>query len=1348
MESNGKTFQNSEEKANTKKRSNPNVFSRLFLWWVCPVLIKGNQRDVEEKDLIIPNKSYDSEKLGAYLERYWFEECERSVRKNRKPSLWTALRKAFWVSYIPSAFYIVTISALRVVQPMLFGQLLSYWSVEENMDRFDAGMYALAMLGLNFTVVMCQHHNNMFVARFGMKIKVACSSLLYRKVLRINQVSAGDIAGGKLVNLLSNDMARFDYSFAFMHYLWVVPIQAAVVLYFLFQAAGYAPFVGLFGIIILILPIQAFLTKMTAIVRRAAAQRTDKRIKLMSEIVNGIQVIKMYAWEKPFEAVVKAARAYEMKVLTKAIFIRSVFLGFMLFTERSILFVTTLTLALTGNLVTAALIYPIQQYFSIIQVNLTLIVPLAISSLSEMMVTLERIQNFLAMEEREDLMSAPKGFANANRALFTNNREILDDSADIMPKKYSSKIDVIRPISGDVTITQTPAGDHPIELAKVSATWSDTKNPTEEMTLKNLSLRIRKGKLCAIIGPVGSGKSSILQLILKELSAAEGSVNVKGKVSYASQEPWLFPETVRGNILFGVPYDPVKYKEVCRVCSLLPDFKQFPYGDLSLVGDRGVSLSGGQRARINLARSIYREADIYLLDDPLSAVDANVGRQLFDGCIRGYLRGRTCVLVTHQIHYLKAADIIVVLNEGAIENMGTYDDLIKSGKEFSKLLSNQENNDDNEDGDGIKKRPSFNRNVSKISTVSGGNQKDEHAQELKAEERQKGNLKWEVVFKYIASAQSWCLVGTALFVLLVTQAVATTADYWLSFWTNAVDEYAQSLPEGQEPDTSMDAQIGILTTAEYLYVYGGVIIALIILVHARIVGFVMMTMRASQNLYDTVYKKLIVAVMRFFDTNPSGRILNRISKDIGAVDEFLPRSTLETLQMYLSMASILLLNAIALPWTLIPSFVLLVVFIFLLKWYLNAAQAVKRLEGTTKSPVFGMINSTLSGLSTIRSSNSQHRLLNAFDNAQDLHSSAFYTFIGGSNAFGMYLDVLCLVYLGVIFTLFLMVDFGSIIPVGSIGLAVSQSMMLTMLLQMAARFTADFLGQMTAVERVLEYTRLPTEENMEHGPTKPPNEWPIAGHIQFEDLSLRYDPEEAPVLKNLNFEIKSGWKVGIVGRTGAGKSSLISALFRLYNLDGKIKIDGIETNGVAKKDLRSKISIIPQEPVLFSATLRYNLDPFNTYSDDEIWKALEQVELKEAIPALDFKVSEGGSNFSIGQRQLICLARAVLRSNKVLVMDEATANVDPQTDALIQKTIRREFANCTVLTIAHRLNTIMDSDRVLVMDKGTAAEFDTPYTLLSNPNSIFSFMVRETGESMRATLFEVAKTKYFSDNPN
>ncbi|XP_045760841.1 ATP-binding cassette sub-family C member 4-like [Maniola jurtina] len=1345
----------SNESKEPPKKQPPGMFSRLLFIWTFPMFYFGNRRDLEEYDLVSARTIYDSKTVGDELERNWFEAEAKSKVTGEKPSYIKVLSKTFMWSFIPGGVMQFLYVGLRTATPLLFAQLLNHWSVNSTISQTTAAYYAAAMVLANLIAAFFNHHGNLYCQQFGMKLRIATSTLMFRKIMRMNNGALGETTAGKVVNLLSNDLQRFDMAFLFLHYVWIIPIQLVAVCYLGFIQAGWAALIGFAALIIIALPIQGVLGQMLGRVRLRTAEKTDDRIKVMSEVINGIQVIKMYAWEIPFQKVVGQKRVDELKEVKTATILRTVFLGFMIFTERAALFFTILTYILLGYRMTANVIYPLQQFISAAQINITLILPLVLSFTAELIVSLRRVQEFLEFEDRPDLRAIS---AAPQSQLFRNvTSSFRESKKSIQPLSYHTVPD--GPISNGVNKgsigrryrrSLSLSNDTAVEIREVSASWTGDPN---FLALKNISLRLRRGKLCAIIGAVGSGKSSILQLLLKELPAATGSVSVFGDISYACQEAWLFPSTVRENILFGVPYDAEKYKRVCRVCALEKDFKQFPYGDQTLAGERGVSLSGGQRARINLARAVYREADIYLLDDPLSAVDANVGRQLFDGCINEYLRGRTRILVTHQIHFLKAADFIVVMNEGGIENMGTFEELVSAGKEFAQLLNALQEGKEKDTasiGSGAtlkleeNERPAMLRVLSTKSTTQEDADQFE-AQKMAAEEKQSGNLRWEVIYSYFTSGGNICFILFTMFMILITAASASAADFWISFWANQMAIFEEEIGEG-DIDEDLNTQVGAFTTGQYIIIHGCIVFACVLLTHLRVIPFANLCVRASQRLHDLMFSTMIKGIMRFFDTSSSGRILNRFTKDMGALDEILPRTLLDVFQIYSTLIFILTLNAIALYYTLIPSAVLMIIFFFFVKIYLRTAQGVKRLEGTTKSPVFGMVTSSLSGIATIRSAGAQQRLVDEFDNHQDLHTAAWNCYLGGGSTFGFYLDTLCTVYLTVIIFVFLYVDFGDVIPVGSVGLAVTQSNMLTAMLQHGARMLVEFLAQLTSVERVLEYTRIETEANLYDGQLALPPTWPSQGRIIFQGVNLKYALDETPVLKNLNITVDSGWKVGIVGRTGAGKSSLISAIFRFAFIEGKIMIDGIDTSLLAKQTLRSKISIIPQEPVLFSATIRYNLDPFNIYSDDELWRALEQVDMKSAVPSLDFKVTEGGANFSVGQRQLMCLARAVLRSNKILIMDEATANVDPQTDNFIQQTIRRQFASCTVLTIAHRLNTIMDSDRVLVMSAGEIAEFDHPYILLSDPDSMFSSMVRETGEKTSEKLFDIAKDKYFESN--
>nr|AIB06823.1 ABCC3 [Spodoptera exigua] len=1333
-------------------KSVPNVFKRTLFCWMLPIFYFGNRRDLEESDLPPPKNMYQSKMLGDKLERSWLKAEYEAKIAGTKPKFAKVLFKTFIWSYIPGGLMQATSIGLRTASPLLFSQLLRYWSAESPVDREAAMYYAISMILANWASAFMNHHGVLYCQQFGMKLRCAVGSLMFRKIMRMSNGSLGDTAAGKVVNILSNDLQRFDLCMMFLHYVWIIPLQVAAVIYLGYLQAGTAAFIGFAALIIIALPFQGGLGQYLGKIRLRTAEKTDNRIKVMSEVINGIQVIKMYAWEIPFQKVVGQKRAEELKEVKIATILRTVFLGFMMFTERAALFFTVLTYVLMGNVMSANVFYPLQQFMSAAQVNITLILPMVLSFTAELFVSLGRVEKFLLLEDRPDLKGHPEETSsNLFRNLSADGKP--ETNGSIRPLSYHRKSDAVPAEPGSELQLKVPKlarsisyqEDSALVLHDVSASWTGDPNM---MALKNISMRIRKGKLCAIIGAVGSGKSSILQLLLKELPSATGTISIYGKMSYACQEAWLFPSTVRENILFGLPFEPGKYKKVCRVCALEKDFKQFPYGDQTLVGERGVSLSGGQRARINLARAVYREADIYLLDDPLSAVDANVGRQLFEGCINGYLRGRTRILVTHQIHFLKAADFIVVLNEGRIENMGTFDELVSNGKEFSMMLAQLQEGKE-KDAESVGSRSIEEKEKPALKTMISVNEGEElqefEAQKMKEEERQSGNLRWEVISAYFRSGGNVCFILFALLVVVLATTCAASVDYWVSYWTNQMAAYEESLG-GESIEPGLDVQAGQFTVGEYLIIHGCLVATLVLMVNLRVFPFAYLCVSASAKLHNQMFSTMLRGIMRFFDTSSSGRILNRFTKDMGSLDEILPRTLLDVLQIYGTLTAILVLNAIALYWTLVPSAVLLILFGFMVRIYLKAAQGIKRLEGTTKSPMFGTVTSSLSGISTIRASNAQERLIEQFDSNQDLHTTSWNSYLNGGTTFGFYLDTMCLVYMTTIIFVFLFIDFGDAIPVGSVGLAVTQSNTLTLMLQHGARMLVEFLAQLTSVERILEYTRIDTEPDLFQGKVEMPPNWPHQGRIVFQNVSLRYAPNEQPVLKNLNIVIESGNKIGIVGRTGAGKSSLISALFRFAYVDGLISIDGLDTSLISRQGLRSKISIIPQEPILFSATIRYNLDPFDIYSDDDLWRALEQVDLKSAIPSLDFKVTEGGSNFSVGQRQLMCLARAVLRSNQILIMDEATANVDPQTDNFIQETIRRQFVSCTVLTIAHRLNTIMDSDKVLVMSSGQVAEYDHPYVLLSDPNSHFSAMVRETGEKNSANLFQVAKDAYFQNN--
>ncbi|XP_050307150.1 ATP-binding cassette sub-family C member 4-like [Anthonomus grandis grandis] len=1279
------------------KRDSPwtkaNVVSKLFFTWTIPLFYKGSKRKIQMTDLYKTLPSDRSERLGDKLEYYWNKQLKRSKEKTLyKPSLLKALVKTFFWDYsVSGLIFLVYHILIRSPQPLVLAWFVQQFELD-TINQNSMYLWASVLNMMSLFGIFLMHHGNYSALAVGMRVRVAVSSLIYRKIMKLNKASQGQTATGQVINILSNDVQRFDQVTTLLHFIWIIPIQVALVTYLMWNMVGVYCLVGIGAMIIITIPLQTYFGKLSSKLRLQVATRCDVRVKHMSEIISGIQVIKMYAWEKPFEKLIEHLRAREISALTRSSYLRGFYSSCNVFVERLTLFLTVVTYSLVGYNISADVVFSLAQFFNILQLALAILYPLTVSQSAESWVAIKRLETILKLEEKED-----------------------------------SKVEKVV--------------EKGIKLDNVTASWVK-----ETPILKGLSLHVSEGQLCAVIGPVGAGKSSLLQLLLGELPPTTGSIQLGGGISYSSQEPWLFAASVRKNILFGKPYDSVLYKKVTEVCALEKDFEQLPYGDRTSVGERGVSLSGGQRARINLARAIYRQADIYLMDDPLSAVDTHVGKHLFERCIMGYLRNKTRILVTHQLQFLKKADVIIVLNEGTIEAQGTFEQLTNSSLDFTRLLAVADESVEEEPHHAIEEaKMALNR---KLSVNSKPESLFEHTIRDDGNEE---NINYENTtpfLDYLRSVGNYCLLMVVFVLFVMSMAACTATDYWVAFWTTQEDlrrslngSSVKSIfePFFDEIDSN-GVQYTLLKTEVSIYVYTALILSAIVFTVSRAMFFYKMAMKASKNIHKKMFHCLLQAPMRFFDTNPSGRVLNRFSKDMGAIDEVLPRVLMDALTIILVMAGILV-NVIISNYYMVIAIILLgIVFMKLRKWYIASAKDIKHLEGIAKSPMFSHISSTLHGLTTIRASNAEKSLIKEFDEHQNVHSSAWVFTLLCIVSFGLWLDIVSVIFVTVVtFGFVVATEFGYVENGSLVGLALSQSLILTGMVQYGMRQTAEVINQLTSVDRVMQYTKLETEGPFHTLEGQQPKEpFPSKGQIEFKNMNLIYVRGEPPVLKNLNFIVKPGEKIGIVGRTGAGKSSLIWALFNLTTVDGQILIDGVDTKTLGLSDLRKKISIIPQEPVLFSASLRYNLDPFDEFDDKRLWEVLEEVELKDIAQTLDHPVSEGGSNFSLGQRQLVCLARALLRNNKILVLDEATANVDARTDGLIQTTIRKKFKDCTVLTVAHRLNTIMDSTKVLVMGSGEILEFDHPHELLQIPDGYFVKMVQETGSSMTEQLKQVA----------
>ncbi|XP_071783118.2 ATP-binding cassette sub-family C member 4-like isoform X1 [Centroberyx gerrardi] len=1291
-------------------RDNPsataNLLSKIFFCWLNPLFRIGYKKKLEEDDMYKVLPEDGSERLGEELQWYWDQEVQRAAKDLRTPKLSKVLIQCYWRSYSVIGIYTFMEEAIKVIQPMLLGKLLEYFESYDRNNKaavYEAYGYA-AGISLSTIGLAVLHHLYFYhVQRAGMKIRVAMCHMIYRKALCLNSTALTKTTTGQIVNLLSNDVNKFDEVTLYLHFLWVGPLQAAAVTLLLLYVIGPSCLAGM-AVLVILMPVQTMFGHLFSTLRAGTAALTDDRIRTMNEVISGIRIIKMYGWERPFSALVDDIRRMEISKIMKSSYLRGLNMAFFFVAGKIIIFITLCVYVLTGNRLSASRVFVAVSLYGAVRLTITLFFPSAIEKVSETHISIRRIKNFLLLDE-----VAPQHLG-----------------LPVAEKKECM-----------------------VKIQDLICYWDKV---LDAPTLQKVSFTVRSEQLLAVIGPVGAGKSSLLSAILGELSQERGVVKVKGELTYTSQQPWILPGTIRSNILFGKELNPQKYDRVLRACALKRDMDLLPDGDLAVIGDRGANLSGGQKARVSLARAVYQDADIYLLDDPLSAVDTEVGRHLFEECICGLLKKKPRILVTHQLQYLKAADQIVVLKEGQMVARGTYSELQGCGVDFTSLLKEEDDQEEERQGmTPVPGRLSRSRHTlsegsmpslssSLYSLMEGAEQCPVvgAVQPMEEESRSEGTIGLRLYVKYFRAGANFLVLLILILLNILAHISYIVQDWWLAYWAseqervNATEHLNGSSPQQLDLDL-------------YLGVYAGLTAASVVFGFLRSLVFFNVLVSSAQTLHNTMFNAILRTPVRFFDINPIGRILNRFSKDIGHLDSLLPWTFVDFIQVFLQVLGVVAVAAAAIPWILIPVVPLLIAFLFLRCYFLQTSRDIKRLESTTRSPVFSHLSCSLQGLWTIRAFKVQQRFQQMFDAYQDLHTAAWFLFLTTSRWLAVRLDGICSVFVTI--TAFGCLYLRDGLESGAVGLALSYAVTLIGMFQWGVRQSAEVENMMTSVERVVEYTELESEAPWETD-KKPPHDWPKNGSITFDRVNFSYAANGPLVLKNLTAVFTPREKVGIVGRTGAGKSSLISALFRLAEPEGRITIDGFLTSEIGLHTLRQKMSIIPQDPVLFTGTMRKNLDPFRQHTDEDLWNALQEVQLKAVVEELPNKLetvlAESGSNFSVGQRQLVCLARAILRKNRILIIDEATANVDPRTDGLIQQTIRDKFQECTVLTIAHRLNTIIDCDRILVLDAGRIQEYDEPYVLLQNQDGLFYQMVRQTGRAEAASLLHTAKQVYMN----
>ena len=1313
--------------------------SRIFFTWMTPLMKLGFRRPLDMSDLWELGPKEKVATIAKDFQKHWDQEVQKAKTKSKSnetttkhvPSLLRALVQTFGRQFFFGGTCLKIFNdASQFVAPVIMKELITF--VRSQQTDSPAPLWhgyglALAMYFFMLIGAACENQYFQNVMTVGMQIRGVLISKVFDHAMILSQRGRKGRSPGKMVNLVSNDTENLQRTCQNMNTVWSAPLRIIVAIVLLYMELSWAALVG-FSLLLISVPLQREFVKRQGKLYRKTAGLTDKRLKHSNEAVMSMNVIKMYAWQDSMRERINEARNNELESLTSAKILGAWNTVMITAVPILVTIVSFSCYATSIGELTAEKAFTSMALFGVLRYPLIQL-PSIITQLVSAGVSIGRISDFL---------SADTVSSDSLRSREVSGMELKDN-------------------------------EEVIHIAEKSSFAWDFDS--EDADMHDIPMSVTRGELITVVGKTGSGKSSLLSVMLGELACISSKNDrsaafIKGRVAYVPQESWVFNATLRNNILFGMPYNEKRYKKAIRVAQMESDLEQLADGDHTEIGEKGVNLSGGQRQRVAIARAVYADADVYLFDDPLSALDAKVARRIYDDCICGHLKGKTIILVTNRVEFVGGSDKVYLMDEGTVRASGTYSWMREHSSEFSHMMAGiadvSEEGDESqtkgnkEDEDMSTKESNDSQDVSKdpASSKADDEQASTKGALIKKEHRAKGSVSLAVVAAYGRAMGGISVLITVVLLYCTTEATKIGSTYWLKFWAsdqfNLLEEVAPDM-NATDLTTSSSSTTNTAYLATYVGGYAGFSMFAVILTLCSAYVQTFASLRAARSLHIGMINSLMRAPMSFFHSTPLGRILNRFSKDQNDIDKTMEFAVGLLIRGFVQLIGAFIVIGLATPYTLLAFVPVLFGFVYCQRYFQRTSRELKRMDSVTRSPVYAHFSECLNGLSSIRAygrlplMGSMNRI--RLDNHLRMNLASF----SANRWLGMRMEILggLLIFASAVF---IVVGSKQLDP-ESVGLQLTYAIQITGLLNLVVRISSLAENSFNSVERVIEYSTTPVERSDDSTPAKQEEltaaKWPSQGVITFKDVVARYRKDLEPVLNSLSFEIGKSEKVGIVGRTGAGKSSLFLTLFRIIERDsGSIMIDGQDIETLGLNDLRRALAIIPQEPVLFSGSVRFNLDPFGEFEDSQLWSALGRAHLKDYVKAhgigktgLDMEVGESGSNFSVGQRQLLCLARALLKNAKILVLDEATAAVDVETDELIQKTIREAFAGCTTLTIAHRLNTIIDSDRVLVLDRGKKLEYDTPANLL-NPEkgySAFSSMVDETGKENAAHLRAMAR---------
>ncbi|KAM9480711.1 ATP-binding cassette sub-family C member 8 [Clarias gariepinus] len=1359
-----------------------NLLSKSTYWWMNTFITSAHKQPIDLKTIgklpIAMRALTNYQKLRSAFSAL----KERGMIPARGPqSIWYALRQAFGGPLLLSITHRFLADLLGFAGPLCISGIVHHISRDNHTieppvkllgihfissQAFLANGYVLAVLLflallLQRTFLQASYYAAM---ETGIKIKGAIQCKIYNKIMRLStsNMSMGDMTTSQICNLVARDTEQLMWFFFLCPNLCAMPVQITLGVFLLYYLLGISALIGA-AVIAVLAPLQYFVATQLSRTQKSTLEYSSERLKKTNEMLRGIKLLKLYAWEHIFRSSVEETRKKELTSLR----------AFALYTSLSIFINAAIPIAavLTTFVVHAYVHYSTETAlspavaFASLSLFHILVTPLfllssVLHSTVKALVSMQKLSEFFDSEEitldQEPKTPTPTDTNKHSNSNIKSVYMLQLQASKLVNRKNKAKQDKNSHVQRDLSLDLANVREEDICFKIVNGYFTWTQGCP---TLTNINIKVPFGALTMIVGQVGSGKSSLLLAALGEMQKISGSVTwnklpdqeeeenyrlpvnhnagpkapeKRGSVAYASQRPWLLNATVEENILFSMAPNKNRYAEVIEICQLQTDIDTLPQGDQTVVGDRGIILSGGQRQRISVARALYQQTKVVFLDDPFSALDIHLSDHLMLEGILKFLRQekRTVVLVTHKLQYLPHADWIIAMKDGTVQTQGSLKDIQCAEPELFEHWKTLMNRQDKENAVRLK-RKSFKRMYSRDTIATEDEDEDgslsTDEDSLTTELRQRNTMLWGSLVTYLRTA-GLLLLPLLILSQLTKHSLMLAIDYWLAHWTS--QSIIAQTGSTERNCTSGSTQDCVLSHTLYLQVFCvlcflGIVLCLITSLAVEWTG-----LRVAQELHCGLLHIIILAPMRLFETTPLGNILNRFSGDTNIIDQHIP-VTMECL----SRSTLLCVSAVGIISYITPVFLiallpLAIICYFIQKYFLVASRDLQQLEDITQIPLLSHYTVTIEGLTTIRAFRHEQRFKKRLLEYADANNIASL-FLTAANR---WLEVR-MEYIGAFVVLIAAVaSIGSALysdlSAGLVGLGLTYALMVSNYLNWMVRNLADMEVQLGCVKRISSLLNTePENYNGEMTPAQVPAGWPKYGEIQIKNLSVRYDSSLKPVLKHVNAHIKPGQKVGICGRTGSGKSSFSLALFRMVDTcEGQIIIDGIDIAKLPLQTLRSKFSIILQDPILFSGTIRFNLDPERKVTDRMLWEALTIAQLTpvvEALPGgLDAMVTEGGENFSQGQRQLFCLARAFVRKSSILIMDEATASIDMATDGILQKVVMTAFADRTVVNIAHRVHTILGSDVVIVMKRGAILEYDRPDVLLEQKDSVFYTFVR------------------------